>query len=177
VECNLGSIAEEADAVTADCCDGAGDDCNGGTSVAKTCDILCATRFVGFYECCGNIMKAMDEQRAAAFKSLYTTCKDGLPLGLLLNAVAECAGETLASLTLSGKAPGRTCARVYCGTNGACNDGICACSAGYHGPECEHYDVCFGINCGHGGCNESLANTVYSEVTTFTVLFHTMHSG
>jgi hypothetical protein len=106
VECNLGSIAEEADAVTADCCDGAGDDCGGGTSVAKTCDILCATRFVGFYERCGDIMKAMDEQRAAAFKSLYTTCKDGLPLGPLLSAVAECAGKTLASLTLSGKGTG-----------------------------------------------------------------------
>jgi hypothetical protein len=106
VECNLGSIAEEAAAVTADCCDGAGDECGGGTGVAKTCDIQCATRFVGFYERCGGILKAMDEQRAAAFKSLYTTCKDGLPLGPVLSEVAECSGETLASLTLNRPSPG-----------------------------------------------------------------------
>jgi hypothetical protein len=101
MECNFGSIADEAAGVTADCCDGAGDDCGGGTSVAKTCDILCATRFVGFYERCGDIMKAMDEQGAATFKSLYTTCKDGLPLGPLLNAVAECTGDITPSLSLS----------------------------------------------------------------------------
>jgi hypothetical protein len=49
------------------------------------------------------------------------------------------------------------CAIVYCGTNGACNDGLCTCSAGYHGPECEHYDACASVYCGTNGvCNGGL---------------------
>ena len=61
-------------------------DCAAG--VATVCDAKCALVYIDFYETCSGLLAGFSE--VAAYHGLYTTCRDGLPLAPLLEAIAGC---------------------------------------------------------------------------------------
>ena len=89
--CDFSTIAAEVVAVAADCCDGQGDAC-GPVGVATTCDAKCAASFISFFDRCGKVLQDADATRVGAYRALYDTCHDKLPLLPLIEAAARCDG-------------------------------------------------------------------------------------
>jgi len=81
-DCSPEMFAAGAEAVTAACCAGAGDQCDDG--VATVCDAECGLVYIDFFRRCSGLLESYPA--AAAYRSLYTTCHDGLPLVLLADA-------------------------------------------------------------------------------------------
>ena len=85
-ECTPDSFAAGAEAVSEACCDAAGDECAAGA--ATVCDAKCALVYIDFYESCSGLLAGLSA--AAAYRGLYATCHDSLPLAPLLEAIAGC---------------------------------------------------------------------------------------
>ena len=85
--CDPAEFATEAAAVTADCCDDAGDDCSGG--VAASCDALCATSYVDFFARCQFALAAFAHDLMPEYTALNGACTS-LPVGALVSTIARC---------------------------------------------------------------------------------------
>ena len=115
-DCTPRVFAAGADAVTEACCD-IGDECALG--VATVCDAKCALVYIDFYESCSGLLASYSA--SAAYRGLYTTCRDGLPLAPLLAAAAQC-NRTAGGLCATNdrcRQPGTFCATRGCD---ACGD-------------------------------------------------------
>lgn len=127
IQCDLQNFQANSDLVSEKCCD---DGTSCGSGVPTTCDAKCALTFLPFYEQCSAILGHMvDQASMASFTRLYTTCNTGMPVEPLLRAAAECSTDP--------------CAATDCG-HGTCDAGVCTCSAGYDGSNCEVQRVCTG---------------------------------
>jgi hypothetical protein len=86
-KCQLSTYNKEADEINRVCCDDSS--CKHG--VPKACDLKCATHYIGFYERCSHLLRALNgEKTAIAMKHLYSTCAWEIPVDATVKAIAKC---------------------------------------------------------------------------------------
>jgi hypothetical protein len=141
--CTFDTFSAELQRVEDACCDTGTQSTVCASGVPTECDAKCAIVYNYFYSQCSRLLVAQIGLTAAGpYDQLFSTCTESLPKEPLLRVLALCSST-----------PPDPCKGVECGDYGSCDGGSCRCELGYAGSACDFFDLCVGVECGHGCCD------------------------